>query len=66
MVSVEREDKAKSFIAILRFIDGNEAQEIQVYKWEADAIQAKLQGLSKATVNTMYNLEGKATIKEWN
>ena len=65
MVSVEREDLPQSFISILRFINGNKAQEIQVYKWEADNIVAQLQGLSLNTVNTIYNLTGKSTVKTW-
>ena len=65
MVSVEREDIPKSFQSILRFKNGNENQEIFVYKWEADNIVAQLQGLSLNTVNTMYNLTGKSTVKTW-
>jgi len=65
MVSVEREDIPKSFISILRFKDGNNAQEIQVYKWEADAIVTKLQGISLNTINQMYNLTGKSIVKNW-
>ena len=65
MVSVEREDIAGSFISILRFINGNKSQEIQVYKWEANNIVTALQGLSLNTINTMYNLTGKSTVKTW-
>lgn len=65
MVSVEREDLPESFVSILRFKNGNKAQEIQVYKWEADSIVTALQGLSFNTVNTMYNLSGKSTVKTW-
>ena len=65
MVSVEREDIVGSFISILRFINGNKSQEIQVYKWEANNIVTALQGLSLNTINTMYNLTGKSTVKTW-
>ena len=65
MVSVEREDIEESFISILRFKNGNKAEEIQVYKWEADNIVASLQGVSLNTINTMYNLTGKSTVKTW-
>ena len=65
MVYVEREDIEKSFITILRFVNGNEAQEISVYTWEADAIQTKLQGISLAQIGQLYNKTGKSVIKDW-
>ena len=54
-ISVEREDLPESFVTILRFINGNETQEIQVYKWEANAIESKVKGLSAAQVLAHYN-----------
>lgn len=65
MVSVEREDFEESFVTILRFIDGNKAQEIQVYAWEADNIEAALKTLPLEVVLGFYNKVGKSTIKEW-
>ena len=65
MVSVERIDFEKSFVTCLRFVDGNEAQEIQVYAWEADNIENALKNLPLATVMAMYNKEGKSVIKDW-
>ena len=65
MVSVEREDIPKSFQTILRFKNGDESQEIFVYKWEADAIVTKLQSITLSSINTMYNLSGKSTVKTW-
>lgn len=64
-ISVEREDREKSFVTILRFINGNEAQEISVYTWEADAIQAKIQSMPIEAVLALYNKTGKQTIKTW-
>jgi len=65
MVKVEREDFDESFTTILRFIDGNKAQEIQVYAWEADNIEAALKTLSLEVVMGFYNKSGKSIIKEW-
>jgi len=65
MVYVEREDIDKSFITILRFVNGNQAQEIHVYTWEADAIQTKLQNISLAQIGDLYNKTGKSVIKNW-
>jgi hypothetical protein len=64
-ISVEREDREKSFVTTLRFINGNEAQEISVYTWEADAIQAKIQSMPIEAVLALYNKTGKQTIKTW-
>ncbi len=65
MVSVEREDIKDSFITIMRFKDGNQAQEIQVYVWEANAIETAIQSMSLAQVTALKNTVGKQTIKEW-
>jgi len=65
MVKVEREDFEKSFVTTLIFTDGNEGQEIQVYAWEADAIEASLKTLPLEAVLGFYNKSGKTTIKEW-
>ena len=65
MVKVEREDFEKSFVTTLTFTDGNEGQEIQVYAWEADAIEASLKTLPLEAVLGFYNKSGKTTIKEW-
>ncbi len=64
-ISVEREDLPESFVTILRFINGNQSQEIQVYKWEANAIESKVKGLSAAQVLALYNLEDKRVIASW-
>ena len=64
-MKVEREDIEGSFQTILRLIDGNEAQELSVYIWEADIIVAKLQGMSKASVMALKNKSGKSVAKEW-
>ena len=65
MVKVEREDFEKSFVTKLIFTDGNEGQEIQVYAWEADAIEASLKTLPLEAILGLYNKSGKTTIKEW-
>lgn len=65
MVKVEREDFEDSFVTILKFSNGNKGQEIQVYAWEADAIETALKGLSLAAVMAFYNKSGKKVIKEW-
>ena len=64
-MKVEREDIKGSFQTILRLIDGNEAQELSVYIWEADIIVAKLQGMSKVSVLALKNKSGKSVAKEW-
>ena len=65
MVKVEREDFEGSFATLLIFTDGNTSQEIEVYAWEADAIEASLKTLPLETVLGFYNKSGKTTIKEW-
>ena len=65
MVKVEREDFEESFMVTLKFTNGNKGQEIQVYAWEADAIEASLKTLPLAAVMGFYNKSGKTTIKEW-
>jgi hypothetical protein len=65
MVKVEREDFEESFVTKLIFTDGNIGQEIEVYAWEADAIEASLKTIPKETVLGFYNKSGKTTIKEW-
>ena len=65
MVKVEREDTKGSFQTILRLIDGNEAQELIVYVWEADIIIEKLKTMSLTAVNSLKNKTGKVIVKEW-
>tara|TARA_R110000822_G_scaffold302995_2_gene427522 strand:- start:1032 stop:1229 length:198 start_codon:yes stop_codon:yes gene_type:complete len=65
MVKVERIDKKGSFQTILRLIDGNEAQEIHVYSWEADIIIEKLKIMPLSVVNSLKNKDGKVIVKEW-
>jgi hypothetical protein len=65
MVKVERIDFEDSFMTTLVFTDGNKGQEIQVYAWEADAIQVSLKSLPLSAVMGFYNKTGKTTIKEW-
>ena len=65
MVSVEREDIENSFITILRFKNGNEAQEISVYVWEADAIETKIKNIPLNIVNQLYTKKGTTIIKDW-
>ena len=65
MIKVEREDFEKSFVTKLIFIEGNDGHEIQVYAWEADAIEASLKTLPVEAVLGLYNKSGKSTIKEW-
>ena len=65
MVKVEREDVKGSFETILRLIDGNEAQELRVYVWEADVIIEKLKTMSLTAVNSLKNKTGKVIVKEW-
>ena len=65
MVKVERVDFEDSFMTTLIFTDGNKGQEIQVYAWEADAIEVSLKSLPLAAVMAFYNKSGKTTIKEW-
>ena len=65
MVKVERIDTRGSFETILRLIDGNEAQELRVYVWEADVIIEKLKTMSLTAVNSLKNKTGKVIVKEW-
>lgn len=65
MVKVERIDQNKSFETVLKFINGNETQEIRVYVWEADAIETALQSLSLSALNQFYTKSGTTTVKEW-
>ena len=65
MVKVERIDFEKSFMTTLVFTNGNQGQEIQVYAWEADAIEISLKSLPLSAVMGFYNKTGKTTIKEW-
>ena len=65
MVKVERIDFEDSFMTTLVFTDGNKGQEIQVYAWEADAIEISLKSLPLSAVMGFYNKSGKTTIKEW-
>ena len=65
MVKVERIDFEDSFMTTLVFTNGNQGQEIQVYAWEADAVEASLKTLPLAAVMGFYNKSGKKVIKEW-
>jgi hypothetical protein len=65
MVKVEREDFEESFVTKLIFTDGNKGQEIYIYAWEADAIEASLKTLPLEAILGFYNKSGKTTIKEW-
>ena len=65
MVTVEREDFEGSFMTTLTFTDGNEGQEIQVYVWEANAIETALKSMSLAQVKALRDTTGKSIIKEW-
>ena len=65
MVKVERVDFEDSFMTTLIFTNGNQGQEIQVYTWEADAIEVSLKSLPLEAVMAFYNKTGKTTIKEW-
>jgi len=65
MVKVERIDQNKSFETVLKFINGNETQEIRVYVWEADVIETALQSLSLSALNQFYTKSGTTTVKEW-
>ena len=65
MVKVERVDFEDSFMTTLVFTNGNQGQEIQVYAWEADAVEASLKTLPLAAVMGFYNKSGKKVIKEW-
>jgi len=65
VVSVERIDTAKSFMTLLRIIDGNTAQEIHVFAWEVDNIISTLQALSTQDMETMYDNEGTLEVVVW-
>jgi hypothetical protein len=65
MVKVERVDYEDSFMTTLVFTNGNQGQEIQVYAWEADAIEVSLKSLPLSAVMAFYDKTGKTTIKEW-
>jgi hypothetical protein len=65
MVKVERVDYEDSFMTTLVFTNGNKGQEIQVYAWEADAIEVSLKSLPLSAVMAFYDKTGKTTIKEW-
>lgn len=62
---IEREDIKDSFITILRLYDqtGKRAQELQVFVWEADAIETKVKNMTWATIQALSDTEGKRVIK---
>ena len=43
----------------------NTGQEIQVYKWEANAMETALKTMTAAQVLGLYNLEDKRVLAEW-
>jgi len=65
LVSVERIDTANSFMTLLRFIDGNTTQEIQVFVWDADSIVSTLQGLTTQDMELLYGKEGTEQVIVW-
>ena len=65
MVKVERIDTKDSFITTLVFTNGNNGQEIQVYVWEADAIELALKSMPLSIVQGFYDKTGSTIVKEW-
>ena len=65
MVKVERIDTKDSFTTTLVFTNGNLGQEISVYAWEADAIEAALKNMPLSIVQGFYDKTGKTVVKEW-
>ena len=65
MVKVERIDYEESFQTMLKFTDGNKAQEIIVEIWEADGIELALKEMSVETINGFFNKSGKILLREW-
>ena len=63
-MKIIREDKEKSFETKLIFQDGNEANEIMVYTWEADGIEEAISSMSWEQIKAYKNIDGIKTIKE--
>jgi hypothetical protein len=65
MVKITRIDHKESFMSTFIFEHGNKGQEIQVYKWEANAMETALKTMTSAQVLGLYNLEDKRVLAEW-
>lgn len=65
MVEVERIDRPNSFITILKFKDGNAAQEIPVFIWEVDNVIQSLKKFAQKDIDDFYIKEGKETVLTW-
>jgi hypothetical protein len=63
-MKIIREDLEKSFDTLLIFQDGNEANEIHVYSWEADTIETALKTMSWKQIKDYKEVKGIKTIKE--
>ena len=63
-MKIIREDKEKSFETKLIFQDGNEANEIMVYTWEADTIETAIKSMPWKKIKDYKKVKGIKTIKE--
>ena len=65
MARIEREDIKDSFQTVLRISDasGKQNQELLVFVWEADVIEAKVKAMTWTQINAFYTLTDKRTIK---
>ena len=63
-MKIIREDKEKTFETKLIFQDGNEANEIMVYTWEAHTIETALKSMSWKKIKDYKKVKGIKTIKQ--
>jgi len=63
-MKITREDFKDSFQTLLIFQDGNKAQEINVYSWEADQIEQALKSMSWESITALKDYTGKKVIKK--
>jgi len=63
MVKIERIDKAGSFETMFRISDGNTAEEIYVWAWEADNVESVLRTTSRERIQIILNKDGRKVVK---
>jgi len=64
MVKIERIDLAGSFETMFKIRDGNTAEEIWVWAWEADNIETLIKATSWANISAILARDGTTTVKE--
>lgn len=65
MVEVERIDTPNSFITILKFKDGNTAQEIPVFIWEVENVIQNLKKFAQKDMDEFYIKKGTEKVLAW-